>query len=388
MKCDIIKMKIFPNVYIYLIGCFLVVLGCSSKKNNQFALSVNFSEDKDITIVNLLTDSINVIKSSENLSRNITFEEVISYPNLYSLKIGDEIFIIIALPNDDIQLNQISSGNWSITGSVDTRNFFNLQQSLNKTKAELNDLKEQFLTGINISNIDSLRYSLNIKADSVFINFKQELKSYIKENIDNLSCLLALQLKYDSEKSVFNSSDDFYLFKEVDEHLFKKYPEIEFVRLFHRDIERTERQLLLKNSNKTLLNKGARIFNIILPDSMGKNFYVNFFTGKYMYLHFVKSDINYNGTYMENIDPNILVKTEIVNIWIEDNFENWKDKIKQNELAGIQLCDTNKSDYSIYKKLGVEALPSGVLINRYGRIVSSHLRLENILDTINKIEKP
>jgi len=382
-------MKFFNPLFSITIIALLVLSSCASNKTNRFTLTLSSNDIEQVTLINLTSDSLVKIEPNKTDNEKIIFKKDIFYPNIYSLEIGkEEQFYIVAFPNDNIHFNKITNNNWSISGSVDTRNLQSLFQDLNSVKENLNKLKKQFLQGMNVTNIDSLRNNLRQQSDSITNSFKEKLANYIKENSDSFSCLIALRMKFDDNKKIFSSEEDFYLFELVDQNLFMKYPEVHFVREFHKEVERVALQLQLKKSNKNLLKNGTRITNFSLPDSSGKIKYLSLYNNKYTYLQFLKSNTNTN--FLNSIPENqeFINRVQLINIWIENDFTDWKEFIKNKNYFGLQLCDTVKHDSTLHNKAGVIAVPTGILLNKYGRIISSHLRFENVLDTIKKIEKP
>ena len=382
-------MKFFNPLFTITIIALLALTSCASNKTNRFTLTLSSNDIEQVTLINLTSDSLGKIEPNKTDLEKIIFEKDIFYPNIYSLQIGkEEQFFIVAFPNDNIHFNKITNNNWSISGSVDTRNLQSLFQDLNIAKENLNDLKNQFLQGMDVANIDSLRNNLRLQSDSITNSFKEKLANYIEENSDSFSCLIALRMKFDDNKKIFSSEKDFYLFELVDQKLFMKYPEVHFVREFHKEVEKVAFQLHLKKTNKNLLENGTRITNLSLPDSSGKIKNLSFYNNKYTYLQFLKSDINTNFLNSTAENQEYINKVQLINIWIENDFKDWKEFIKNKNYFGLQLCDTAKHDSTLHKRAGVVAVPTGILLNKYGRIISSHLRLENVLDTIKKIEKP
>ena len=382
-------MKFFNPLFTITIIALLALTSCASNKTNRFTLTLSSNDIEQVTLINLTSDSLVKIEPNKTDLEKIIFEKDIFYPNIYSLQIGkEEQFFIVAFPNDNIHFNKITNNNWSISGSVDTRNLQSLFQDLNIAKENLNDLKNQFLQGMDVANIDSLRNNLRLQSDSITNSFKEKLANYIEENSDSFSCLIALRMKFDDNKKIFSSEKDFYLFELVDQKLFMKYPEVHFVRESHKEVEKVAFQLHLKKSNKNLLENGTRITNLSLPDSSGKIKNLSFYNKKYTYLQFLKSDINTNFLNSTAENQEYINKVQLINIWIENDFKDWKEFIKNKNYFGLQLCDTAKHDSTLHKRAGVVAVPTGILLNKYGRIISSHLRLENVLDTIKKIEKP
>ena len=382
-------MKFFNPLFTITIIALLALTSCASNKTNRFTLTLSSNDIEQVTLINLTSDSLVKIEPNKTDLEKIIFEKDIFYPNIYSLQIGkEEQFFIVAFPNDNIHFNKITNNNWSISGSVDTRNLQSLFQDLNIAKENLNDLKNQFLQGMDVANIDSLRNNLRLQSDSITNSFKEKLANYIEENSDSFSCLIALRMKFDDNKKIFSSEKDFYLFELVDQKLFMKYPEVHFVRESHKEVEKVAFQLHLKKSNKNLLENGTRITNLSLPDSSGKIKNLSFYNNKYTYLQFLKSDINTNFLNSTAENQEYINKVQLINIWIENDFKDWKEFIKNKNYFGLQLCDTAKHDSTLHKRAGVVAVPTGILLNKYGRIISSHLRLENVLDTIKKIEKP
>ena len=382
-------MKFFNPLFTITIIALLALTSCASNKTNRFTLTLSSNDIEQVTLINLTSDSLVKIEPNKTDLEKIIFEKDIFYPNIYSLQIGkEEQFFIVAFPNDNIHFNKITNNNWSISGSVDTRNLQSLFQDLNIAKENLNDLKNQFLQGMDVANIDSLRNNLRLQSDSITNSFKEKLANYIEENSDSFSCLIALRMKFDDNKKIFSSEKDFYLFELVDQKLFMKYPEVHFVRESHKEVEKVAFQLHLKKSNKNLLENGTRITNLSLPDSSGKIKNLSFYNNKYTYLQFLKSNINTNFLNSTAENQEYINKVQLINIWIENDFKDWKEFIKNKNYFGLQLCDTAKHDSTLHKRAGVVAVPTGILLNKYGRIISSHLRLENVLDTIKKIEKP
>jgi hypothetical protein len=79
-------------------------------------------------------------------------------------------------------------------------------------------------------------------------------------------------------------------------------------------------------------------------------------------------------------------KILLYTVWLEKDTDEFKNIINRYLPVGINVCDTMLSESAYIKEYGIKALPTGFIINRYGKLIESHIRAKELLDKIETLK--
>jgi thiol-disulfide isomerase/thioredoxin len=83
-------------------------------------------------------------------------------------------------------------------------------------------------------------------------------------------------------------------------------------------------------------------------------------------------------------DPEI----EFINVAIDEDVKEWKQFIRNQELElKNNLCDPLGKDAAILKRFGLDYIPANFLLDKQGNIITSNMKNEDVLYTIDSIIK-
>lgn len=369
----------------------VIVLSCTRRNPNEYSIEIKRNNNNDfVSLCQVYPDSL-VELAIEINADNYSFKEVVKHSKYLIIKTKTENIPVIVNPGDKINviLNN-SIDNHVITGSEESQKFLLLKKKGRNYIATLNSLHKQFLDNMMAENVDSIRASLKSIADSVINSHKNEVERYIYENSDKLSALLALGERYDNNRFVLDNDSDIKLFFLVDSMLKNQYSDYGFFNHFHDEVNRLKKDIIYSKSNADSVNIGSRPPVIILPDTAGVKRYLPLYGGRYIYLSFLSTD---NKNFERELDMLKKIagrkdakKILLYTVWLEKNEDEFKNIINKYLPVGVNVCDTLSSESVYIKKYGIEALPTGFIINRYGKLIESHIRAKELLSKIETLK--
>lgn len=369
----------------------VIVLSCARRNPNEYSIEIKRNNNNDfISLCQVYPDSL-VELAIEIDAESYSFKEVVKHSKYLIIKTKTENIPVIVNPGNKINviLNN-SIDDHVITGSEESQKFLLLKKKGRNYIATLNSLHKQFLDNMMAENVDSVRVSLKNIADSVINGHKEEVKRYIYENSNKLSALLALGERYDNNRFVLDKDSDIKLFFLVDSMLKNQYSDYGFFNHFHDEVNRLKRDILYSKSNADSVNIGSRAPVVILPDTAGVKKYLPLYGGRYIYLSFLSTD---NKNFEDELDilKKIAGKKDtkkilLYTVWLEKDTDEFKNIINRYLPVGINVCDTMLSESAYIKEYGIKALPTGFIINRYGKLIESHIRAKELLDKIETLK--
>ncbi|GEM_PF-5238007 len=381
----------FNKNIILLLFVATILLSCARRNPNEYSIEIKRNINNDfISLCQVYPDSL-VELAIDSDAEAYRYKEVVKHSKYLVIKTKSENIPIIVNPGDKINviLNN-SIDDHVITGSEETQTFLLLKKKSRNCIATLNSLHKQFLDNMMADNVDSVRLSLKNIADSIIGNHKREVETYIYDNRDRLSALLALGERYDNNRFVLNRNSDVELFFMVDSMLEQKFSDYGFFKHFHKEVNRIKSDIHYRESNADSVNIGSRPPVIVLPDTAGVKRYLPIYGGKNIYLCFFNTDSNQFKSELAIIkkiqEQSKAKRIQFYIVWLEKDIDKFKDIINRYLPIGVNVCDTLSAESDYMRDYGIGALPTGFLINRYGRLSESHIRAKELLLKIETIK--
>jgi len=284
---------------------------------------------------------------------------------------------------NDYQLAEIEYGS-----AYDKLNYFGLHSYLNKLKTKVKNKDPHyfdFLSSIKIQNPEALsvpeyRNFLTSYFDKVINDslFKSDTVYSEDRTKRHVSAVYELQ-----KKKLTGEVRENILYNTINNYL-NNYSDLSLADFLIRDykslkpgfqyLEKLEKVYTLKSK----LAKGKPAIGFTYPDLEGKKVSLSDLKGKYVYVDLwaswcvpCKRELPYSKKIVEKFkDKNIA----FVFISIDENEEAWKNAVKNENIAGINLLAKQGFNAEVIKDYGVNGIPHYLLIDRDGNIISSNAK--------------
>lgn len=383
----------FFYAIIFFISVFLIQ---SCKHKNNFIVEVNF-EQQDSTPLRLyllaenntqLVDSVYL--KEENHAELIGNTENAS---LYLLKFfNDQSIFLVIHPEDKIRIevNNLSSEIfYYVKGSPDSRLVKNI---IDKQNIVLKTIDQLSLEWEN-NRLDS---SLLKKIDSSYAAILKEHQNYTKDfiyaNPASLASILALYQNFGKKSQpLFDKYDDLDIFNFVDSNLTILYPHTEAVKALNREVTETKEQIAHNRYIEKRILEGAPLPDLDEISLAGDTILINDETNISVLLFFWASwnsfsvdellllNSYYKNSKLENI--------KIITISLDASKEILNSFLKNNSIELDVICDFNYWESELAGRYAVKRIPSNILTNKSGIIVSKDILSDELITKIKDIEK-
>ena len=194
-------------------------------------------------------------------------------------------------------------------------------------------------------------------------------KGFIKENLKSLVSLSAT--KYLNQQAELN------LLKELEKNLLEVYPKNKYVQDYKQLIE-----------GYLKLPVGSLAPEISLNTAKGVNIKLSSLRGKIVLIDFWASWCapcrRENPTIAEAYKKFKGKDFEIYGVSLDNNIEAWTEAVNHDKITWIQVSDLKRWDSEVAKTYQIEAIPTNVLIDKEGRIISKGIRGEDLQSKIKE----
>lgn len=355
------KLKILT----YLLGSILIFVSCKQESpNGKIKGKVDHFDHQYIYLQKIGEHGDENIDSSK-VNRDGTFE--MSNPSKetdYFILRADSanlIFLILS-PKENVSVNGDAKNlevTYTVKGSKDSellrvlRSYDrNLSDSLNKIYSETRSTHPE--------NSDSIGLQLQGRYTS---NMEFFSKTFIKENLKSLVSLSATKF--------LNQQAELILLKELEKNLLDVYPQNKYVQDYKQLIDGYSKLPIGSLASEISLNT-AKGVNIKLSSLRGKIVLIDFWAS------WCAPCRRENPAIVEAYKKYKGKDFEIYGVSLDNNIEAWTEAVNHDKITWIQVSDLKRWDSEVAKTYQIEAIPTNVLIDKEGKILSKGIRGEDL----------
>ncbi|HWV65883.1 redoxin domain-containing protein, partial [Chitinophaga sp.] len=274
----------------------------------------------------------------------------------------------------------IENGNINIDGSADSLYFSNVtgsrsQEEFKKYEASIEPLKnEQYkLYPVLRKTEDRIR------------------KGALEKSIDSISLVIDEQRK---NYITGHSSSPVSLSIVEDMAVVGDYTKVApFYQLLSPEARRTDVGQRLWTRLEVLKRRapGALVKDFAIPSLNGQSVRISDFKGKYLFIDFWASwcgpcraeNPNVLRAYNDFKEKNFTV----LGISVDEQGDKWKEAVEKDKMPWTQVSDLKGMASEVAKYYGILAIPSTMLLDPEGRIITTNLRGEKLHEELRKILK-
>mgnify|MGYP000870745656 CR=1 FL=1 len=385
--------KVFIFNFSALFLCLVFFYGCNSKGKTfevkgeitSGAGDTLYLEHRGLGGVEIL-DSVKIKKDGTFLFKSPAPEN----PEFYQLRLNDQV-VMFAI--DSIETLRVSANadnlmqTFATVTSIVNDQVKQIDAKASYTRKEFADFAQKHKSG----KIDDMTYLETI--DSVLTNYKDFATNLILGNPSGAAAYYALFQKI-NDYLIFDPMNrkDYAMFGAVATSWDRYYPGTQRSKHLHdftmnalKSRKQSEQQAqILENAT---VETTSTLFEIELPDIMGKQVSLSSLKGKVVLLDFtvynsdfsVKHNINLNSLYSQLASKGF----EIYQVSLDSDDHFWKNAAVN--LPWVAVRDANSIQSLLLAKYNVRDLPTSFILDREGNLVSRIENYANLLSVINKV---
>lgn len=363
---------------------FITIAGCKDKTyKGTVILTGSISNYRNAQMALFeITQSQNYLISKINVSESGKFKLkfTAAEKSIYGITNGRSfIYFVNDVPELSIETSEDEFENYVVEDSPESAQLKELVTTNKKLATEVT-LAEQLLiskmvkTSAKFGNNPEM-LDLENKADKRSLEHRTYITGYMDTVHDKLLAIAA--------SSFLLMNEDF------------NYLELFYNKLAHENVSKRQKEDLKKELDKmrSSFKSIASVTFIRAAGRNGKQKQVDSLQGKYVFINIWASWCYLSRTQIPFIkqayekfsnDANI----EFINVAIDDDIGGWNLFLtKENYEMKNHLCDTLGKDAAILKRFGLDYIPANFLLDRNGNIITSNLRDDNLILTIDSVLK-
>lgn len=231
---------------------------------------------------------------------------------------------------------------------------------------------------------------LDDRFDSITTDFTSYSERFIRQHPGSLSILVALYNLYGPGLPVFSPDRHLDIYRFVDSALMSKYSGVEAVELLHAQILEADRQLARENPVQQL-REGEIAPDFVSSQPDGNEMALSDLQGNYVLLSF------WAGWSKLSRDEHVTLKQahelyreqpfRILQVSLDSEREVWLQAIEEDQLDWDHVSDLSRWESPVVDLYRLEKIPSNVLIDPAGRIITTDLFGNQLLERLNTLFK-
>lgn len=292
---------------------------------------------------------------------------------------GSTIPLIVA-PGERVTVNSLCDlvRNYTVEGSQESVWLREFNNFYIRSMMTLDSLSQLYVNTPALPANETVRKGLLDQYLKNYYRIKREHIGFILSHASSITALYALYQRLPSDMWLSSEKDDLIYYQVVADSVSMRYPDASRVKALQKEIDERRQALALLDQIQQQHNQGGPQFpEVELTDTYGKKQKLSELSGKTILLHFWSvKDKNYP---IVSAELRELYKTytgkglEIYQISLGDDKAMWINAVQEQKLPWINVYDPRGVGGVAAMSYNVREVPSNVLIDKNGAIVSRNV---------------
>jgi len=370
----------------------ILLLFSACKSPGTFQVEGGFAR-KDPTPVKLylLGKTQSVLIDSVYTEGDFSLKGSIDEAGIYLLSFfNDQQIFLVLLPGDKIKLNidnTFPSISYYVENSFESKRVKELKDSEGMVKRRIHQLSLEWEKHPG----DTLRRKeIDSAYMAIILEQREFTRNFIFEYPNSLANILAVYQEFgNNSQALFDTYEDFDLFRFVDSSLVSVYPSSAPVIILNEEINKIKDEIKHKKYIKKIVEAGRPLPLLRYVDIHGDTLSIEEKPGKPVLLLFwaswneysTREILAFNEYYKKELNDEILV----ISISLDSREEELLNFISGNDLTLPVICDYDFLDSELAARYAVKRIPSTLLSNEQGLIIAKDIFGDELYNQINEL---